>query len=79
MLTHSNRRRFTQWVPGSDVLVAQGRGVLCIWYNPDAPDRVTSVPIKGDIETIESAAGRTEVHPRRNTGYWPQPPLNISL
>lgn len=38
-----------QWVPGSDVVVAQNRGNLCIWYNIDAPERVTMFPIKVKI------------------------------
>lgn len=37
---------FSQWVPLSDVVVAQNRGNLCIWYNIDAPQRVTMFPIK---------------------------------
>jgi len=35
-----------QWVPGSDVVVAQNRGNLCVWYNIDAAERVTMSPIK---------------------------------
>jgi len=35
-----------QWVPGSDVVVAQNRGNLCVWYNIDAAERVTMFPIK---------------------------------
>ncbi|EDO25896.1 predicted protein, partial [Nematostella vectensis] len=35
------------WVPLSDVVVAQNRGNLCIWYNIDSPERVTMFPIKG--------------------------------
>ena len=35
-----------QWVPGSDVVVAQNRGNLCVWYNMDAPERVTMFPMK---------------------------------
>jgi hypothetical protein len=35
-----------QWVPGSDVVVGQNRGNLCVWYNIDAPERVTMFPIK---------------------------------
>lgn len=50
-----------QWVPRSDVLVAQSRGSLCIWYNIDNPESVTTFPIKGDVEGIERADGRTEV------------------
>lgn len=37
---------YVQWVPGSDVVVAQNRGNLCVWYNIDAPERVTMFPLK---------------------------------
>lgn len=52
---------YVQWVPGSDVVVAQNRGNLCIWYNIDAPERVTMFPIKGDIVDLEKADGKTDV------------------
>lgn len=31
---------YVQWVPDSDVVVAQNRGALCVWYNIHAPDQV---------------------------------------
>lgn len=37
---------YVQWVPGSDVVVAQNRGNLCIWYSIDSPESVTMFPIK---------------------------------
>ena len=52
---------YVQWVPNSDVVVAQNRGNLCVWYHIEAPEKVTVVPIKGDVEDIERAPGRTEV------------------
>ncbi|KAI8903741.1 hypothetical protein EDD86DRAFT_195465 [Gorgonomyces haynaldii] len=52
---------YVQWVPGSDVVVAQSRENLCIWYAIDAPERVTLFPIKGEIEDIERGNGKTEV------------------
>ncbi|XP_025050082.1 intraflagellar transport protein 172 homolog [Alligator sinensis] len=52
---------YVQWVPGSDVVVAQNRGSLCIWYNIDAPERVTMFPLKGDIVDLERSNGKTEV------------------
>ncbi|MCL4124638.1 UNVERIFIED_CONTAM: hypothetical protein GTU68_062016, partial [Idotea baltica] len=58
MLSYST---FVQWVPGSDVVVAQSRDQLCIWYNIDNPERKTAFPIKGEIIDIERAEGRTEV------------------
>eukprot|EP00052_Salpingoeca_macrocollata_P025012 m.226452 g.226452 ORF g.226452 m.226452 type:complete len:1747 (+) comp22359_c0_seq2:150-5390(+) len=52
---------YVQWVPGSDVVVAQNRDNLCIWYNIESPERVTTFPIKGDVVDIERVNGRTEV------------------
>ncbi|XP_074847703.1 intraflagellar transport protein 172 homolog isoform X2 [Carettochelys insculpta] len=52
---------YVQWVPGSDVVVAQNRNSLCIWYNNDAPERVTMFPLKGDIVSLERSNGKTEV------------------
>ena len=37
---------YVQWVPLSDVVVAQNRGNLCVWYNIDSPERVTMFSIK---------------------------------
>eukprot|EP00929_Paragymnodinium_shiwhaense_P046199 TRINITY_DN2351_c0_g1_i1.p1 TRINITY_DN2351_c0_g1~~TRINITY_DN2351_c0_g1_i1.p1 ORF type:complete len:1763 (+),score=565.99 TRINITY_DN2351_c0_g1_i1:153-5441(+) len=56
LLTFCN---YVQWVPESDVVVAQNRTQLCVWYSINAPDRVTLHEIKGDIEDIERAGGRT--------------------
>ena len=44
---------YVQWVPGSDVVVAQSRSNLCVWYSINAPDQQTVVAIKGDVENIE--------------------------
>ena len=44
---------YVQWVPGSDVVVAQSRSSLCVWYSINAPDQQTVLPIKGDVENIE--------------------------
>ncbi|XP_048371540.1 intraflagellar transport protein 172 homolog [Sphaerodactylus townsendi] len=52
---------YVQWVPGSDVVVAQNRNSLCVWYNIDTPERVTMFPIKGDIVDLERSNGKTEV------------------
>ena len=52
---------YVQWVPGSDVVVAQNRNNLCVWYNIAAPDKVTIYQIKGDVDEIERAHGKTEV------------------
>ncbi|XP_058656852.1 intraflagellar transport protein 172 homolog isoform X2 [Ammospiza caudacuta] len=55
------RDKKMRWVPGSDVVVAQNRNSLCIWYNIDAPERVTMFPLKGDIVGLERNDGKTEV------------------
>uniref|UniRef100_A0A3B4XDD0 Intraflagellar transport 172 n=1 Tax=Seriola lalandi dorsalis TaxID=1841481 RepID=A0A3B4XDD0_SERLL len=52
---------YVQWVPGSDVVVAQNRGNLCIWYSIDSPESVTMFPIKGDIVNLERVDGKTDV------------------
>ncbi|XP_059212612.1 intraflagellar transport protein 172 homolog [Centropristis striata] len=52
---------YVQWVPGSDVVVAQNRGNLCIWYSIDSPESVTMFPIKGDIVDLERVDGKTDV------------------
>ncbi|KAI0233465.1 hypothetical protein LSAT2_016275, partial [Lamellibrachia satsuma] len=52
---------YVQWVLGSDVVVAQNHGNLCVWYNIDAPERVTLFPIKGDIVDVEKHDGKTDV------------------
>jgi intraflagellar transport protein 172 len=32
---------YVQWVPDSDVVVAQTRNTLSVWYNIHAPDQVS--------------------------------------
>ncbi|CAD7702008.1 unnamed protein product [Ostreobium quekettii] len=53
--------QYVQWVPSSDVVVAQSRGNLCVWYNIKNPDQQTVHPIQGEVEDIERANNRTEV------------------
>lgn len=36
---------YVQWVPDSDVVVAQNRGALCVWYNIHAPDQARSATL----------------------------------
>ncbi|EDV25844.1 uncharacterized protein TRIADDRAFT_24195 [Trichoplax adhaerens] len=52
---------YVQWVPLSDVVVAQNRNNLCVWYNIDAHERVTMFPMKGDIVDLERNNGKTDV------------------
>ena len=56
-----NYSTFVQWIPGSDVVIAQSRDNMCVWYNMDAPERVTMLPIKGDIVDVVREDGKTEV------------------
>lgn len=60
-ITLLNYCNYVQWVPESDVVVAQNRTQLCVWYSITSPDRVTIHEIKGDIEEIERSNGRTFV------------------
>lgn len=44
---------YVQWVPKSEVVVAQSRNNLNVWYSIDDPDKVTVYNIKGEVEEIE--------------------------
>ena len=37
---------YVQWVPQSDVVVAQNKTSLCVWYNINVPDNTTTFPLK---------------------------------
>lgn len=52
---------YVMWVPDSDVVVAQNRNNLCIWYNIEAFEKVTMQPIKGDIQEIKKEMNKTNV------------------
>ncbi|CAN0392303.1 unnamed protein product, partial [Discosporangium mesarthrocarpum] len=60
---------YVQWVPDSDVVAAQSRGSLCVWYNircstlSSAAEAggCTTHDIKGEVVDIERGEGRTEV------------------
>ncbi len=52
---------FVQWVPNSEVLVAQERKNICVWYNVDDPDKVKVIPVKGEVDEIRRREGKTEV------------------
>jgi intraflagellar transport protein 172 len=60
-ITLLNFCNYVQWVPDSDVVVAQSRRQLCIYYSIDNPSDVHTINIKGDVEEIERSNGRTEV------------------
>ncbi|XP_018787824.1 PREDICTED: intraflagellar transport protein 172 homolog [Bactrocera latifrons] len=52
---------FVQWVPQSDVVVAQNNNNLAIWYNIDLPEHVTLMAIRGDVMEVSRDSGRTMV------------------
>ncbi|KAG7280373.1 hypothetical protein CRUP_022201, partial [Coryphaenoides rupestris] len=52
---------YVQWVPGSDVVVAQNRANLCVWYSIDSPESTTMFPLRGDVVDLVRADGRTDV------------------
>ncbi len=52
---------YVQWVPDSDVVIAQNRNNLCIWYNIEAYEKVTMVSIKGDIQEVKKENTKTSV------------------
>ncbi len=43
---------FAKWVPESEVVVAQNRQNLNVWYSIDHPEKVTIYNIKGEVEGI---------------------------
>ena len=56
-----NYCKYVSWVPSSDVVVAQNRSNLCVWYSIEEPDKVTMYEVKGDVESIQRTEGKTEV------------------
>ena len=47
----------------------QNRNVLCVWYNIESPDQVTTFTINGDVQTIERAGGKTDVIVNEVSGF----------
>jgi intraflagellar transport protein 172 len=56
-----NYCKFISWVPNSDVVVAQNRSNLCVWYSIDEPDKVTMYQIKGDVDSVDRKDNKTAV------------------
>lgn len=52
---------YVQWVPKSEVVVAQSRNNLNVWYSIDDPDKVTVYNIKGEVEEIQRSSSGTFV------------------
>uniref|UniRef100_A0A183CBP9 WD_REPEATS_REGION domain-containing protein n=1 Tax=Globodera pallida TaxID=36090 RepID=A0A183CBP9_GLOPA len=56
---------YVQWVPRSDVVVAQSNEQVCVWYNTDdhngSAERVVHFVVQGDVEQVARDATHTEV------------------
>jgi len=52
---------FVQWIPGSDVVVAQSKHLLKIWYNLDTPEQCHEIEIKGQALDVIKEEKRTYV------------------
>ncbi len=52
---------FVQWVPNTDVLVAQDQTNLYVWYHIDDFENYKILPIKGDVQEVKRVSGKTEV------------------
>ncbi|CAD5229200.1 unnamed protein product [Bursaphelenchus okinawaensis] len=59
--TMANFCSYVQWVPESDVVVAQCTDQLCVWYNTDNVEQIVQIPILGDIDDVLRDKERTEV------------------
>ena len=53
---------FTQWVPNTDVLVAQAGRNLVVWYNIDNFQNPKTIAIKGNVEEVKKSKGKYEVY-----------------
>ena len=77
-ITLINYCSYVNWVLDTDVVVAQNKNLLCIWYSIEQPEKVTIYTIKGDIEDIERIDGKVNIivsYMNKNTLY----PLNEYL
>ena len=48
-------------MPESEVLVAQNRNSLCVWYSSECPEKVNVYPIKGVVLDVKREPGKTNV------------------
>lgn len=53
---------FAQWVPNTEVLVAQNPKNLFVWYNIENYQSPQLVQVKGTVESIERRKGKIEVY-----------------
>jgi intraflagellar transport protein 172 len=52
---------YAQWVPEANVVVAQSKKSLYVWYSPTSPDDVRVTEIEGDVVDIVRAGTKTAV------------------
>ena len=61
-ITILNLCSFAQWVPNTEILVAQSRQDLFVWYNLDNYQNPQVKPINGIIDSIAKNKGKIEIY-----------------
>lgn len=56
-----NACNYAQWVPEANVIVAQSKKSLYVWYSPASPDEVRVTEIEGDVVNISRRGTKTTV------------------
>jgi intraflagellar transport protein 172 len=51
-----------QWVPNTDVLVAQSGKKLYVWYDVETFQNPKTIPINGNVEDVQKNRGKYEVY-----------------
>ena len=52
---------YAQWVPEANVIVAQSKKSLYVWYSPSSPDEVKITEIEGEVVDIMRSGTKTAV------------------
>ncbi|EAX94453.1 selective LIM binding factor, putative [Trichomonas vaginalis G3] len=66
---------YAQWVPEANVIVAQSKKSLYVYYSPTSPDEVKVIDIEGDVMDIARSGTKTTVT-IQNAGSTSQLPLD---
>ena len=56
-----NSCSYAQWVPDANVIVAQSKKALHVWYSPTSPDEVRVHEIDGEVTDITRSGTKTSV------------------
>ena len=56
-----NMCSYAQWVPEANVVVAQSKKTLYVWYSPTSPDEVRTFDVEGDVVDIQRKGTKTAV------------------